>query len=160
MTHPRAILTLCARFVDAVLHAAPLKRVGIIMPRQNIYFKDKIDREITNILEIERQKGASKSEANYSSTVNELVRLGLMVYKNKEEGPNFDLEGYRRDLIKKVAGSREGLIILTTLVSELYLRSQGPDALSKLEEVVSQNLESINNAEHEAESQHFIVDQE
>ena len=51
------------------------------MPRKNIYFKDKIDREIHDILEIELQKGATTSEMNYSSIVNELVRLGLMVYK-------------------------------------------------------------------------------
>lgn len=130
------------------------------MPRKNIYFKDKIDREIEDIVEIEKQKGASSSEANYSSTVNELVRLGLMVYKNKEEGHNFDLEGYRRDLIKKVAGTREGMIIMTTLISEMYLRSQGPQAMAQLEEVVSQNLESINNAERSAERQHFVGDEE
>ncbi|EJG2388503.1 conjugal transfer protein [Kluyvera ascorbata] len=130
------------------------------MPRKNIYFKDKIDREIEGILEIERQKGANASEANYSQTVNELVRLGLMVFKNKEEGPSFDLEGFRRDLISKVAGSREGMIILTTLVSEMYLRMQGPDALANLEEIVSQNIDSINRAEHAAEMQHFVTDEE
>jgi hypothetical protein len=130
------------------------------MPRKNIYFKDKLDREITNIVEIEIQKGATGAEANYSSMVNELVRLGLMVYKNKEEGPNFDLEGYRRDLIKKAAGSREGIIILTTLISEMYLREHGPEGMARLEEVVSQNIESINNAEHAAEIQHFVADDE
>jgi hypothetical protein len=57
-----------------------------IMPRKNIYFKDKIDREIHDILEIDLQKGATTSDMNYSSIVNELVRLGLMVYKSKEEG--------------------------------------------------------------------------
>jgi hypothetical protein len=130
------------------------------MPRKNIYFKDKIHREIETILEIEMQKGATSSESNYSSMVNELVRLGLMVYKSKEEGPTFDLEGYRRDLIKKVAGSREGMIILTTLISEMYLKNLGGDALNRLEELVSQNIESINNAESEAENQHFINEQE
>ncbi len=130
------------------------------MPRKNIYFKDKIDREIEGILEIERQKGANASEANYSQTVNELVRLGLMIYKNKEDGPSFDLEGYRRDLISKVAGSREGMIILTTLVSEMYLRMQGPEALANLEEIVSSNIDSINRAEQAAESQHFVIDEE
>ncbi|WP_342452307.1 relaxosome protein TraM [Yokenella regensburgei] len=104
------------------------------MPRKNIYFKDKLDREIQDIVEIERQKGASSAETNYSSAVNELVRLGLMVYKNKEDGQNFDLEGYRRDLIKKASGAREGIIILTTLLSEMYLRSHGPDGMSRLEE--------------------------
>lgn len=130
------------------------------MPRKNIYFKDKLDREIEGILEIERQKGANASEANYSSTVNELVRLGLMVFKNKEEGPNFDLEGFRRDLISKVSGTREGIIILTTLMTEMYLRSQGPQGLAQLEEVVSQHIEAINLAERAAENQHFVNDEE
>lgn len=130
------------------------------MPRKNIYFKDKLDREIESILEIERQKGANASEANYSSTVNELVRLGLMVFKNKEEGPNFDLEGFRRDLISKVSGTREGIIILTTLMTEMYLRSQGPQGLAQLEEVVSQHIEAINQAERAAENQHFVNDEE
>ncbi|BBQ86610.1 MULTISPECIES: conjugal transfer protein [Enterobacteriaceae] len=130
------------------------------MPRKNIYFKDKLDREIEGILEIERQKGANASEANYSSTVNELVRLGLMVFKNKEEGPNFDLEGFRRDLISKVSGTREGIIILTTLMTEMYLRSQGPQGLAQLEEVVSQHIEAINQAERAAENQHFVNDEE
>ena len=70
------------------------------MPRKNIYFKDKIDREIQDILDIELQKGATTSEMNYSSIVNELVRLGLMVYKSKEEGSTFGLDGFRRALIK------------------------------------------------------------
>ena len=35
------------------------------MSRKNIYFKDKIDREIEGIVEIERQKGANAQEANY-----------------------------------------------------------------------------------------------
>lgn len=48
------------------------------MSRKNIYFKDKIDREIEGIVEIERQKGANAQEANYSSVVNELVSYGLM----------------------------------------------------------------------------------
>ncbi|MFJ5375157.1 MULTISPECIES: conjugal transfer protein [Pectobacterium] len=129
------------------------------MPRKNIYFKDKIDREIEGILEIEKQKGASSAEANYSATVNELCRLGLMIYKSKEEGPNFDLEGFRRDLIKKSAGSREGVMILTAMVTELYLKVMGRDNPDELEGLLNQNITSINNAEEEAESQHFVKDE-
>ena len=83
-----------------------------------------------------------------------------MVFKNKEEGPNFDLEGFRRDLISKVSGTREGIIILTTLMTEMYLRSQGPQGLAQLEEVVSQHIEAINQAERAAENQHFVNDEE
>lgn len=128
------------------------------MPRKNIYFKDKIDREIQDILEIEIQKGATTSDMNYSSIVNELVRLGLMVYKSKEEGSTFDLDGYRRDLIKKVSGSREGMMILTALVSEIFVTLKGPGSGIALEDLVNNNISAINVAEDAAERQHFISD--
>ncbi|MFZ5325403.1 conjugal transfer protein [Enterobacter roggenkampii] len=128
------------------------------MTRKNIYFKDKIDREIQDILEIELQKGATTSDMNYSSIVNELVRLGLMVYKSKEEGNSFDLEGFRRDLIKKVSGSREGIMILTALVSDIFVTLKGPDSGVKLEELINTNISAINDAEDKAEKDHFITE--
>lgn len=128
------------------------------MPRKNIYFKDKIDREIQDILDIELQKGATTSEMNYSSIVNELVRLGLMVYKSKEEGSTFDLDGFRRDLIKKVSGSREGIMILTALVSEIYVNLKGQQAGVSLDDLINNNISAINIAEVAAEKQHFIID--
>ena len=128
------------------------------MPRKNIYFIDKIDREINDILEIELQKGATTSDKNYSSIVNELVRLGLMVYKSKEEGSTFDLDGFRRDLIKKVSGSREGIMILTALVSDIFVTMKGPDSGVKLEELINANISSINDAEDKAEKDHFLTD--
>ncbi|WP_407437714.1 relaxosome protein TraM [Lelliottia sp.] len=129
------------------------------MPRKNIYFKDKIDREIQDILEIEIQKGATTSDMNYSSIVNELVRLGLMVYKSKEEGSTFDLDGFRRDLIKKVSGSREGMMILTALVSEIFVTLKGPAAGVSLDDLINNNISAINDAEDNAEKQHFILDE-
>ena len=128
------------------------------MPRKNIYLKDKIDREIQDILDIELQKGATTSEMNYSSIVNELVRLGLMVYKSKEEGSTFDLDGFRRDLIKKVSGSREGIMILTALVSEIYVNLKGQQAGVSLDDLINNNISAINIAEDAAEKQHFIID--
>ena len=128
------------------------------MPRKNIYFKDKIDREIQDILEIELQKGVTTSDMNYSSIVNELVRLGLMVYKSKEEGNSFDLEGFRRDLIKKVSGSREGIMILTALVSDIFVTLKGPDSGVKLEELINTNISAINDAEDKAEKDHFLTE--
>lgn len=128
------------------------------MPRKNIYFKDKIDREIQDILEIEIQKGATTSDMNYSSIVNELVRLGLMVYKSKEEGSTFDLDGFRRDLIKKVSGSREGMMILTALVSEIYVTLKGPESGVALYDLINNNISAINVAEDNAEKQHFLMD--
>ncbi|MEB8610145.1 relaxosome protein TraM [Cronobacter sakazakii] len=128
------------------------------MPRKNIYFKDRIDREIEGILEIERQKGATPSESSYSSMVNELVRLGLMVYKSREDGDSLDLEGFRRDVIKKVAGSREGIMILTAMVSEMYMGHKGLTDMAQLDALISENITAINSAEAAAENQHFVTD--
>lgn len=128
------------------------------MPRKNIYFKDKIDREIEDIIEIEIQKGATKADVNYSSMVNELVRLGLMVYKSREDGSSFDLEGFRRDLIRKVSGSREGIMILTALLSEIYVSVKGPDYKGSLDDLINANISAINTAEVQGESMHFLND--
>ncbi|ELW9465974.1 MULTISPECIES: relaxosome protein TraM [Enterobacteriaceae] len=126
------------------------------MPRKNIYFKDKIDREIQDILDIEIQKGATSSDMNFSSMVNELVRLGLMVYKSKDEASVFDLEGFRRDLIQKVSGSREGIMILTALVSEIFVSVKGEQYRGSLDELVNQSISAINDAEDNAGNQHFV----
>lgn len=126
------------------------------MPRKNIYFKDKIDREIQDILDIEIQKGATSSDMNFSSMVNELVRLGLMVYKSKDESSVFDLEGFRRDLIQKVSGSREGIMILTALVSEIFVSVKGEQYRGSLDELVNQSISAINDAEDNAGNQHFV----
>lgn len=128
------------------------------MPRKNIYFKDKIDREIEDIIEIEIQKGATKADVNYSSMVNELVRLGLMVYKSREDGSSFDLEGFRRDLIRKVSGSREGIMILTALLSEIYVSVKGPEYKGSLDDLINANISAINTAEVQGESMHFLND--
>jgi len=126
------------------------------MPRKNIYFKDKIDREIQDILDIEIQKGATSSDMNFSSMVNELVRLGLMVYKSKDEASVFDLEGFRRDLIQKVSGSREGIMTLTALVSEIFVSVKGEQYIGSLDELVNQSISAINEAEDNAGNQHFV----
>lgn len=129
------------------------------MPRKNIYFKDKIDREIEDIIEIEKQKGANASDVSYSSMVNELVRLGLMVQKSREESNGFDLEGYRRDLISKVSGTREGIMILTTLLLEIYFKGNYNNPEITLDELLNQSISAINKAEADAESHHFITEE-
>lgn len=129
------------------------------MPRKNIYFKDKIDREIEDIIEIEKQKGANASDVSYSSMVNELVRLGLMVQKSREESNGFDLEGYRRDLISKVSGTREGIMILTTLLLEIYFKGNYNNPEITLDELLNQSISAINKAETDAETHHFITEE-
>lgn len=130
------------------------------MGRLGIYLKDKIEREVRDIVQKEIQNGASPGEVSLSSTCNELIRLGLLVYKNNEDNGNrFDLEGYRRDLIKKAAGSREGIMILTALISEMYVQMKGGDAAISLEELINNNISAINTAENMTETQHFLVEE-
>lgn len=129
------------------------------MGRLGIYLKDKIEREVRDIVQKDIQNGATPGEANISATCNELIRLGLLVYKNNESGENkFDLEGYRRDLIRKAAGSREGSVLIATLLAEMYLKMTGKDEPGKLEETLDMILSGISNAEDNAENQHFVQD--
>jgi len=128
------------------------------MGRVGIYLKDKIEREVRDIVQMDIQNGANPSEANISATCNELIRLGLLVYKNNnDEGHKFDLEAFRRDLIMKASGSREGIMILTALVCEMYIQSKGNDAAGSLEDLINQSISAINQAEIAAEAHHFLT---
>ena len=81
-----------------------------------------------------------------------------MVYKSREDGDSLDLEGFRRDVIKKVAGSREGIMILTAMVSEMYMGHKGLTDIAQLDVLISENITAINSAEAAAENQHFVTD--
>lgn len=130
------------------------------MGRLGIYLKDKIEREVRDIVALDLQNGASPGEANISATCNELIRLGLLVYKNNDgQGDEFDLKGYRRDLIRKAAGSREGTVLIATLLSEIYLNVLGSASQEKLENTIDMIMTGITNAEDEAENRHFIEDE-
>ncbi|MBL5901476.1 relaxosome protein TraM [Lelliottia amnigena] len=127
------------------------------MGRVGIYLKDKIEREVRDIVQNDLQNGANPGEANISATCNELIRLGLLVYKrDDDDGHQFDLEGYRRDLIRKAAGSREGTVLIATLLAEMYLKMTGKDGEGKLEDTLDMLLNGINTAEDDAESRHFV----
>lgn len=56
------------------------------MGRRNIYFKEKTEREVLG--QIEMQNGATHGEVNFSSVVNELVGIGLMVKSIRAKGIN------------------------------------------------------------------------
>jgi len=49
------------------------------MARRNIYFKEKTEREVQDLVQIEIQDGATNGDVNFSSVVNELIGIGLMV---------------------------------------------------------------------------------
>ena len=127
------------------------------MGRVGIYLKDKIERQVRDIVQQDLQNGADPGEANISATCNELIRLGLLVYKpDHDDSKQFDIEGYRRDLIRKSAGSREGIVLIATLLAEMYLKMTGKDGEGNLKDTLDMIISGINSAEHEAESRHFI----
>ncbi|ADU72364.1 relaxosome protein TraM [Pantoea sp. At-9b] len=128
------------------------------MARRNIYFKEKTEREVQELVQIEIQNGATHGDVNFSSVVNELVGIGLMVKKHQGEGNKFDMEGFNRDLIRKVSGSREGISIMMAMLSEMYLRIRGEDVDKGLEEIIDRNLSSMSAAEDKAESKHFLLE--
>ena len=124
------------------------------MGRRNIYFKEK-----TELVQIEMQNGATHGEVNFSSVVNELVGIGLMVKKHQSEGNKFDIEGFNRDLIRRVAGTREGTSIMMAMMTEMYLHLRGENTQDKLEALMDQNLTGMSDAEDKAESKHFIQEE-
>ena len=82
-----------------------------------------------------------------------------MVQKSREESNGFDLEGYRRDLISKVSGTREGIMILTTLLLEIYFKGNYNNPEITLDELLNQSITAINKAESDAEANHFLTEE-
>lgn len=129
------------------------------MARRNIYFKEKTEREVQELVMIELQNGATHGEINFSSVVNELVGIGLMVKKHQNEGGKFDAEGFNRDLIRRVAGTREGTSMMMAMITEMYLQLRGENSQERLEALMDQNLSGMSLAEDKAESKHFILEE-
>ncbi len=129
------------------------------MPRRNVYFKDKVDQEVKEMVQIEIQKGATHGEMNFSAMVNELVGLGLMIKKHQSEKQKFDEEMFNRDLIRRVAGSREGVSIMMAMLTEMYLQMNGDNSAQRLEDILSENLSAMSGAEDNAEQKHFLAEE-
>jgi hypothetical protein len=128
------------------------------MARRNIYFKEKTEREVQELVQIELQNGASYGEVNFSSVVNELVGIGLMVKKHQGEANKFDMEEFNRDLIRRVAGTREGTSIMMAMMTEMYLHIRGESSTQSLEDLINTNLTGMSTAEEKAENKHFLVE--
>ncbi|MDE8558867.1 relaxosome protein TraM [Pantoea vagans] len=128
------------------------------MARRNIYFKEKTEREVLELVQIELQNGATHGEVNFSSVVNELVAIGLMVKKHQGEGNKFDMEGFNRDLIRRVAGTREGTSIMMAMMTEVYLHIRGDSNPQSLEDLIDTHLTGMSTAEDKAENKHFIAE--
>jgi len=126
------------------------------MSRHNIYFKDKIENEIREYVLLEQQNGASESAVSFSSAVNELVGFGLMLKKRQAEKSIFDEEAVKKDLMRKVSGTVEGMSIVIAMLTEMYLNSRGGIEAGQLEEMLDGNLTAMSTAEDKAESRHFL----
>lgn len=82
-----------------------------------------------------------------------------MVKKHRAEGNKFDTEEFNRDLIRRVAGTREGTSIMMAMLTEMYLHLHSDSGPQALEEMIDQNLTGMSTAEDKAENKHFIIDE-
>lgn len=65
------------------------------------------------------------------------------------------MEGFNRDLIRRVAGTREGTSIMMAMMTEMSA-NQEENTQDKLEALMDLNLTGMSDAEDKAESKHFI----
>ena len=126
------------------------------MGRMGIYVKDKIEKEIRDIYLLDIQNGASPAEVSLSSTCNELLRLGLIMHKAKNTEDTFNQREFNLELLRKVSGSKEGIMILLTMMTELYVNSTGGGGTERIDSLLSQYLTEINNSESDADNRHFV----
>lgn len=130
------------------------------MSRHNIYFKDKLENEIREYVLLEQKNGASESDVSFSSAVNELVGLGLMLKKHQEGKKDFNIKAFNQDLIRKVSGTREGMSIVMAMITEMYLQSRGDVTPGRLEDMLDTNFTAMSHAEDKAETRHFLSEEE
>ena len=126
------------------------------MGRMGIYVKDKIEKEIRDIYQLDIQNGASPNEVSISSTCNELLRLGLIMHKAKNTEETFSQREWNREVIRKVSGTKEGMMILLSMITEIYLTTMGDKSDNRIEELLGGYLTAINKAEDDAENHHFV----
>ena len=126
------------------------------MGRMGIYVKDKIEKEIRDIYQLEIQNGAHPGEVSISSTCNELLRLGLIMHKAKNSEDSFSQREWNREVIRKVSGTREGIMLLLSMVTEIYLHTTGEKGNDRIEELLGGYLTEIGKAEDDAENRHFV----
>lgn len=130
------------------------------MGRMGIYVKDKIEKEIRDIYLLDIQNGASPAEVSLSSTCNELLRLGLIMHKAKNKEDTFNQKEFNRELIRKVSGSKEGIMILLTMMTELYVNATGGGGTERIDTLLSQYLAEIDSSENDADNRHFVRHEE
>lgn len=81
-----------------------------VMPRQNVYMKQKTIDGIRQIVDMRREEGATASDANISSVCSEMLELGMRVYLNAKNKNASDAEAgedvFQRSLFEEVVKSR------------------------------------------------------
>lgn len=66
------------------------------------------------------------------------------------------MEEFNRDLIHRVAGTREGTSIMMAMLTEMYFHIRGGSGSQALEEMNDHNLTEMSIAEDKTESEKFI----
>lgn len=81
-----------------------------VMPRQNVYMKQKTIDGIRQIVDMRREEGATASDANISSVCSEMLELGMRVYLNAKNNKASDAEAgedvFQSSLFEEVVKSR------------------------------------------------------
>ncbi len=81
-----------------------------VMPRQNVYMKQKTIDGIRQIVDMRREEGATASDANISSVCSEMLELGMRVYLNAKNKNASDAEAgedvFQSALFEEVVKSR------------------------------------------------------
>ncbi len=78
--------------------------------------------------------------------------------KNKED--TFNQKEFNRELIRKVSGSKEGIMILLTMMTELYVNATGGGGTERIDTLLSQYLAEIDSSESDADNRHFARHEE
>lgn len=126
------------------------------MGRLGIYVSSKIEKEIRDIYQLEIQNGAHPSEVSLSSVCNELLRQGLIMHNAKKNKDSFSQQKWNREILRKVTGSYEAVLMILTMINEMQLKAPGLNDDAAIDTMLSQYLSEIKKAEDTAESNHFV----
>lgn len=120
------------------------------MGRLGIYVKDQIEEQIRDIVQQQINSGAQPGEVSISATCNDLLRMGLLMYNAKKNKNDFDDMEWKKDLTRKVSGSREGGMIMLSMLTELYCQLNPDKTNSNVDDLLSVWITDVKKAEESA----------
>ena len=108
-----------------------------VMPRQNVYLKQKTIDGIRQIVDMRREEGATTSDANISSVCSEMLELGMRVYLNARNRKVSDAEAgedvFQTALFEEVVKSRMASQEILALIFSLQdIKSDSRNNYDKL----------------------------